>query len=295
MRKSGKSSLPTWAIDGSWSGSMARNCWASPTSSTPTPTPPSARRARAQFAKRLSFWRTLISDKIYDVRLVFVSDFAAARAVADLGAGLDPQRWTVIPNPIDTQLFSHSRKSPDQSRRLLSIRPFKSTTYGCDMIVDTVVRLSLWPMFHTLRFTIIGDGPLFDEITAPVGRFANVELSRGFIRQAEIAKAHSAHGLFLVPTRMDTQGVSRDEAMSSGLVPLTNRVDAIPEFVDDTCGVIAPPEDSGALAEGVERLAREPELFGRMSQAAALRVVRDRISAERIIPREIAYLSGDGS
>jgi glycosyltransferase involved in cell wall biosynthesis len=37
-----------------------------------------------------------------------------------------------------------------------------------------------------------------------------------------------------VPSRTDTQGVSRDEAMSSGLVPVTNAVAAIPEFVDDT-------------------------------------------------------------
>lgn len=35
---------------------------------------------------------------------------------------------------------------------------------------------------------------------------------------------------FWFPTRMDTQGVSRDEAMCSGLVPITNKVAAVPEF-----------------------------------------------------------------
>ena len=51
---------------------------------------------------------------------------------------------------------------------------------------------------------------------------------------------HKKNGIFMVPTRLDSQGVSRDEAMSSGLVPITNNVAAIPEFVDDTCGMLAP-------------------------------------------------------
>lgn len=38
----------------------------------------------------------------------------------------------------------------------------------------------------------------------------------------------------LIPTRADTQGVSEDEGMSCGVVPITNNIAAVPEFVDHT-------------------------------------------------------------
>src|SRR5690606_7139241 len=113
-----------------------------------------------------------------------------------------------------------------------------------------ILELSSKPFFSDLEFRIIGDGPLFDETVAPLMNFKNVKLEKRFLTQDEIAALHKEYGLFLTPTRMDTQGVSRDEAMSSGLVPLTNAVAAVPEFVDETCAILAPEEDHLALAAG---------------------------------------------
>ena len=86
---------------------------------------------------------------------------------------------------------------------------------------------------------------------------------------------------------MDTQGVSRDEAMASGLVPVTNAVAAIPEFVDATCGVLAPAEDAHELAEGLLAIIRDPRLFANMSAAAAQRV-RRQSAHDAVIQREMA-------
>jgi len=91
---------------------------------------------------------------------------------------------------------------------------------------------------------------------------------------------------------MDTQGVSRDEAMSSGLVPVTNSVGAIPEFVDETCGMLARPEDVVGLAESIARLYEFPELFSAMSAAAAARVRRES-SCARTIELELALFGHD--
>lgn len=76
----------------------------------------------------------------------------------------------------------------------------------------------------------------------------------------------------MIPTRGDTQGVSRDEAMASGLVPITNAVAAIPEFVDESCGILVPAEDYKAMADGIEKLYNEPEYFLKLSGNAAKRV-----------------------
>lgn len=103
---------------------------------------------------------------------------------------------------------------------------------------------------------------------------------------SEIAQLHKEYGVFLSPTRMDTQGVSRDEAMASGLVPITNAVAAIPEFVDASCGILAPAEDATALADGVCKLYESPDLFEQLSKAAAQRVMQQ-TAAMRTVAQEI--------
>uniref|UniRef100_UPI0025FA2C66 glycosyltransferase family 4 protein n=1 Tax=Sulfurovum sp. TaxID=1969726 RepID=UPI0025FA2C66 len=106
-------------------------------------------------------------------------------------------------------------------------------------------------IFSDLEFRFVGDGVLFDETLSPIKDLENVTIERTFLKQEDIAALHKAYGLFLSPTRMDSQGVSRDEAMSSGLVSLTNNITAIPEFVDRSCAILADADDHEALAEGI--------------------------------------------
>src|SRR5699024_5879340 len=93
----------------------------------------------------------------------------------------------------------------------------------------------------------------------------------------------------LVPSRWDSQGVSRDEAMASGLVPLTNAVAAIPEFVDDECALLAAGEDHLAMASKLLELVRSPKKFKRMSAAAAVRV-RRQCGVAQSLERELALI-----
>ncbi len=88
---------------------------------------------------------------------------------------------------------------------------------------------------------------------------------------------------------MDTQGVSRDEAMASGLVAVTMRVAAVPEFVDDACGILVDAEDAKQLADAIEALQADPQRFLRLSQAAAARVRHDS-GAGQTIALELALL-----
>ena len=100
---------------------------------------------------------------------------------------------------------------------------------------------------------IYGDGDLFETENKPLEKFKNVHLYKKFLKQSEIKALHDQHGIFIASTRWDSQGVSRDEAMSSGLVPITNSVSAIPEFVDENSGILVPTEDFKGIAEGIAR------------------------------------------
>ena len=79
------------------------------------------------------------------------------------------------------------------------------------------------------------------------------------------------------------------EAMSSGLVPVTNAVTAIPEFVDESCGILASGEDYMGMAVGIEKLYKNPELFAQLSKNAATRV-RKQTSKEFTIDKEIELI-----
>ena len=231
-------------------------------------------KAKVESEQRLALWGGVLDPMPQNLKLVFVSKYLAMVVMEDLGIKLGEGQYSIIHNPIDTNLFTYQPKPVSQRKKILSIRPFASRTYANDLSVQTVLALSKKPFFHELDFYFVGDGILFEETLEPLREFPNVRIHRGFLRQPEIAALHKEYGIFLVPTRMDTHGVSRDEAMASGLVPITNSVAAVPEFVDGECGFAVPAEDFHAMANAVEKLYESPKLFEQLSEQAYLRIQR---------------------
>jgi glycosyltransferase involved in cell wall biosynthesis len=254
--------------------------------------PDSGERASALKAveARRAFWEALLKSMPSALKLIFPSRSAVQLARQDWDGALSESDYAIVPNPIDTELFTYRQKLPEDRWRVLMIRPFDSRTYGNDLAVSAICHLSERSGFGRLRFTIFGDGPLFDETVAPLRAFQNVTIERRFLAQSDIARQHRRHGIFLVPTRLDTQGVSRDEAMASGLVPVTNAVSAVPEFVDESCAALAGADDPVGLADVLSAMLDDPGLFLRRSAAAAERVKRQS-GHEAVIPKEIALLS----
>lgn len=239
--------------------------------------------------QRLALWREIFDTPSDGLDFIYVSRHFRDECAEDVGRDLTGPRHHVIHNLIDADLFPYRPKTADHRLKVLSIRPFSSRKYANDLTVGAILELSKRPDFDRMDFRIVGDGEAFDTLLAPLAGFPNVVLQRGFLAQGQIAELHREYGIFLSPTRMDAQGVSRDEAMASGLVPVTNRIAAVPEFVDDDCGVLVPPEDPQGLAEAIAWLVDHPEDFLRLSRAAAERV-RRQSGFDQTIAREIALI-----
>lgn len=249
--------------------------------------------ARRTNDARLEMWREILRLRHPNLSLVFISFKQLRETLADLCLRASQLgRVEVIHNFVDTERFRYLPKPAAQRKRVLSIRPYSSPVYANDLAVQAIRRLAGEPFFGDLHFRLVGDGKLFDETVAPLRGLPNVEISKGFITQQQIAELHREYGVFLVPSRMDSQGVSRDEAMSSGLVPVTNRIAAIPDFVDPSCGFLAEPEDADGLARAIAALYHEPERFEAMSAAAAQRV-RGQSGYTQTVARELALLAPD--
>ncbi|MGL5490434.1 MAG: glycosyltransferase, partial [Shewanella sp.] len=249
-------------------------------------TPEQHAKAQTLSDARLSLWREMLSPMHPNLKIVFVSRYLAETSMEDLGIQIPPQQYAIIHNPIDTDFFEYKPKSVEQRKKILSIRPYASRVYANDLMVKAILKLQQYEFFKELEFRIIGDGPLFDEILAPIAGLENVIIERRFVNRHEIKVLHQQYGLFMCPTRMDTQGVSRDEAMSSGLVPLTNYVAAVPEFIDKANAIYDSNEEVINIVSGIAKIVYSDDIFHSMSSNAANKV-RDISSHVKIINDEL--------
>ena len=247
-------------------------------------------KAKLQSDIRMKFWAGVFETaKNADIQFVFVSQYFADEIFEDNKITLNKSQYKIIHNCIDTERFTYEKKNLEQRKKLLSIRPYGSNKYANDLTVKAIQELSREPWFKELDIALYGSGSMFDDLLKPLQKYKNVHIEKRFFTQGEIAQLHKEYGVFLTPTRMDAQGVSRDEAMASGLVPVTNAVTAIPEFVDESCGILAPGEDYKAMADGIRQLYRNPDMFLKMSENAAKRV-RNQTSKEYTIMKELQLI-----
>ena len=131
---------------------------------------------------------------------------------------------------------------------------------------------------------------MFDQTVEPLRQFDNVKLENRFFTQEEIRDLHAEHGIFLSPTRFDSQGVSMCEASSSGLVTISSEVAAVPEFIEHrVSGLLAQPESIDDLADLIEELYFDAELFQRLSKQGSLAML-EKCGRKATIGAEVNYI-----
>ncbi len=198
----------------------------------------------------------------------------------------------IIPNGIDTVRFSHKPKAPEKRKKILVIRSFQSRNYANDLSIEAILLLSKKDFFQELEFSVYGEGFLFKKLTSKVEHLPNVRLFNSFIQNEKIPAIHANHGIFLCPSRLDSQGVSMCEAMSSGLVPIASPIGGIPEYSENNVSAfhVSTPAE---IAETIERLYRDPELFLKMSEEAR-KAIEQKCAIKETIPAEIDLIRSVG-
>ncbi|MBY0537540.1 MAG: glycosyltransferase family 4 protein [Chitinophagaceae bacterium] len=220
------------------------------------------------------------------IHFVFVSNWMRRVTEADTLSKIS--RYSIIPNPIDTDLFAYHEKSNDDRTRILILRSFSTNKYANDLSAKAILGVSKKSFFKELNFTIIGKGGLFRRITDPLVPYSNISITEGAVRQVQIPDLHTGFGVFLCPTRQDAQGVSMCEAMSSGLVPITSNNTAIPEFVEnDKTGIVT--NSVSEIERAFERLYSDPIYFKELSRNAA-KSIRSKCSIQKIVKQELTLI-----
>jgi glycosyltransferase involved in cell wall biosynthesis len=188
-------------------------------------------------------------------------------------------------NGIDLERFSESAStqrggysSPNTVPRIVSVGRLVAFK-GFDDLIEACAELARRQIDFVCD--IIGDGPLRETLQ---GKIEQSNLSSrvnllGSLSQAAVLEKLEAADIFALASTTDAQGATDVfptvilEAMASARPVVSTRLAGIPELVvGGQTGILAPPGDSSALADALEKLLRDSELRWRFGNAGRARI-----------------------
>lgn len=222
---------------------------------------------------KTSVERKALARKIADASFVVtVSD--CSRAYLQTIANGAAERVVRVYNGVNMERFSPNGAPPSGPFTILSVarlvekKGLRDLVKACASLAEQKLSFQCW---------IIGRGRLRSELDALITEL-NLRDTVHLLRphtQIEIAKRYRSAHLFVLPCMVGSDGnrdglpVSIVEALASGVPVVSTPVTGIPEVVRDGYnGLIVPERDPRALAEAVQSLISDKELYGRLSSHA---------------------------
>jgi glycosyltransferase involved in cell wall biosynthesis len=171
----------------------------------------------------------------------------------------------VIANPLDPDDYPFRLRDPARPT-ILWMRAYHPI-YAPEVAVQAVERLR-----HELpevRLTMVGaDKGLRPDVERQVraaGLEEHVEV-RGFAGPAEKRALLESHDVFLNTSLVDNRPVSVVEAGAAGLCIVSSEVGGVADLlVDGVSGLLVAPEDSAAVAQGIQRIVGDSTLAAQLS------------------------------
>jgi glycosyltransferase involved in cell wall biosynthesis len=179
-----------------------------------------------------------------------VSEFLRAQIEAH---GIEAN-FRVVPNPVDTDLFSAPRaRTATQPARMIAVAALQPMK-GVQHLLEALGRLA--PQRSDFALDIVGDGPSraeYEELARQAG-LADRVVFHGFQPKPVVASLMQSADFFVLPSLGETFSVVVAEAMACGLPVLATRVGGVPELVDEQTGMLVEPGSAEALRAGIGRM-----------------------------------------
>jgi glycosyltransferase involved in cell wall biosynthesis len=174
----------------------------------------------------------------------------------------------IVHNGIDVDRFDTARVRRTDGLKLLHVGRFhEAKNHHFLLDVFTLLKSS----HPDLSLTLVGDGPLKDEIATrvEVERISNVEFAG---EQQDVARYYSAADVFVLPSRYEGAPISIIEAMASGLPIVASNVGGVPTLVHDGENGLLSELNVSAFASRIQTFIGSPDVrerFGRRSRERA--------------------------
>lgn len=224
----------------------------------------------------------LLNKNCKKLTFVFVSNWNKNASEEDLKIKFN--RFEIISNYVDCKTFKYKKKTVNDRLNVLSINNYSNLTYAGDITEKVILEFSMHKEFKNFNFSVYGQGVLFDRYTNNLKQFKNVKIYKKILNHKEISGIHDKNGVFLYPKRGDSQGVTRCEAMASGLVSIASDVEAISEFSpEDTTYLVKSVDD---FIKAFKDIYNNPDEYLNKSENSS-KYISEKCSYENTIKKEI--------
>jgi glycosyltransferase involved in cell wall biosynthesis len=191
--------------------------------------------------------------------------------------GFPEERITVVPNGVDLSCFN-SETDALLMRKELGI--------GDEPLVVTVSRLikrkspellvsafaKVLRVVPDAKLVIAGSGREKDKLSRQIKslNITNSVFMVGGLTREKVAQLMAAADVFVLPSKMESFGLSLLEASAAGVPVVCSNAGGVPEvFQDGFNALLYPPGDADAMAKAIVRLIQDRELAKGVSANAA--------------------------
>jgi N-acetylgalactosamine-N,N'-diacetylbacillosaminyl-diphospho-undecaprenol 4-alpha-N-acetylgalactosaminyltransferase len=205
---------------------------------------------------------------------------------------LDPERVSVIPNPVDAKKLARQSKASSPScipdKFLLHVGRMRLAHKAQDVIIEAFRLLHL--KYKDLSLVIIGDGPDRERIRIQIKELGLQDAAIMMGWQDNVACFMARAQVFLLSSRYEGWPNVLVEAMACGCPVVSTDCDTGPREIlgDNEYGLLVPVDDYEAMALEVEKLLLDPEMKKKFSERGMERA--SHFQTEKIAARYITIL-----
>jgi glycosyltransferase involved in cell wall biosynthesis len=200
---------------------------------------------------------------------------------AMIRCGLSHHRFGIIPNVVDTRIFFPAEKTSDiPARKMIHISCFEDRSKNISGFLQVLKRIKESGVAFSCD--LVGEGPDLATMKALADRMGLIPPCvnfPGLLEGVTLADAIREADFSVLSSRYETFGTVVVESLACGTPVVATRVGIVPEVVDETNGIVVPPDDPDAMYEALVRML---EISGKFDPAAVSRTVENRFTPKTI-------------
>ncbi len=179
-------------------------------------------------------------------------------------------RWIFSTSLHSEQMLNKTpRNSPRDGRLRLIIACRQEQRKGTDVVIDALP--SIAEAYPAVTLDVVGGGSLLESLKARADRLGIGDrvVFHGKVEQADVIRLLETAHLFCYPTSA-SEGFPKVvlEALAAGLPVITTRVSVLPRLIESGCGELLNEGKPAELAEAVNGISGDRDLYARMSKNA---------------------------
>lgn len=184
--------------------------------------------------------------------------------------GIPEQRFSIIPNGIDTDRFYPLPGVERRKNRLIVTNSADMPLKGLNYLLMSVAEIA---SRQPIRLVVVGAPKKNSAIVRQlqelgIGKYVTFT---GRISDAEFVRQYARATAAVIPSIYEGFGLPAGEAMACGVPVISTTGGALPEVVGDA-GILVPPANTKALTKAILEVINQPGLAEKLSEAGYNRV-----------------------